>query len=211
MNIETEVERFVKDPSLLVALCTEVIEQLDTSPDDADIGQGEAQLREISKTIDRLEKGGISVPNVLRAEKTRLAASMAIHAEAAQALAQLADEFQNIANDLRERLGQSQISTDLKLKKKRSRAPKTDSRELRKHIILALKTLGGSARVGDVVEQMGRQLEGKLHPGDTEWRESAREYAWQNNAKWERFQMTQDGSLRSGSPRGIWELGEDPK
>jgi hypothetical protein len=56
---------------------------------------------------------------------------------------------------------------------------------------------------------MGRQLEGKLLPGDMEWRESANECVWQNNAKWERFHMTQDGLLRRGSPHGIWELGED--
>jgi hypothetical protein len=209
MNEESNIERFVKDPSLLVALCTEVIDGLDLSSDEADIGEREAQLREISSTIDRLKKAGVSVPDVLRAEKTRLAASLAIHAEATQALAQLADEFQNIVTDLRERLGQSQVPTHLKPKKKRSRAPKTDNRELRKHIIQALKALGGSARVGDVIEQMGRQLEGKLLPGDMEWRESARECVWGNNAKWERFQMTQDGLLRSGSPRGIWELSED--
>ena len=41
------------------------------------------------------------------------------------------------------------------------------------------------------------------------WREATREYVWQNNAKWERFQMIQEGLLRRGSPRGIWELSED--
>ncbi len=30
-----------------------------------------------------------------------------------------------------------------------------------------------------------------------------------NTAKRERFQMTQDGLLRRGSPRGIWELAEN--
>ena len=73
----------------------------------------------------------------------------------------------------------------------------------------ALKKLGGKARVSDVIEEMGRQLEGKLLPGDSVWREATNECAWQNNAKWERFQMTQDGTLRRGSPRGVWELGEN--
>jgi hypothetical protein len=94
---------------------------------------------------------------------------------------------------------------------KRSRTPKTDKNVLRKHIIKALQTLGGRAKVPDVIEQMGRQLEDKLLPGDLEWRESTNEYAWQNNAKWERYSMTQDGTLRSDSPRGYWELGEGQK
>ena len=59
-----------------------------------------------------------------------------------------------------------------------------------------------------MIEDMGRQLDGQLLPGDLEWRESTGEYAWQNNAKWERYKMTQDGTLRSDSPRGFWELGE---
>ncbi len=80
---------------------------------------------------------------------------------------------------------------------------------LREHIIRALKKLGGRARVADVFKELGRQLDGKLLPGDTEWREATNEYAWQNNVRWERYQMTRDGALRIGSPRGIWELSED--
>jgi hypothetical protein len=89
---------------------------------------------------------------------------------------------------------------------KRSKLPKTAQKVLREHIVLALRSLGGRARVSDVIAEMGRQLEGKLLPGDAVWREATNECAWQNNAKWERFQMTQDGTLRRGSPRGVWEL-----
>ena len=56
---------------------------------------------------------------------------------------------------------------------------------------------------------MEQKLTGKLLPGDLEWRETTNEHAWQNNACWERYQMTQDGVLKTGSPRGIWELSED--
>jgi hypothetical protein len=69
-------------------------------------------------------------------------------------------------------------------KGKRSRAPKTDKVVLREQIIQALRKLGGSARVAEVIEEMGQQLEGKLLPGDLEWREATNEYVWQNNAKW---------------------------
>ncbi len=126
MSEGTDIERFVKDPSLLVELCREVIDQLDAGSDEADVGEREAQLREISKTIERLEKTGVSVPDVLRGEKTRLAASLPVHADATQALGQLADEFENILKDLRDRLGQSQTAAAPKPRGKRSRAPKTN-------------------------------------------------------------------------------------
>jgi hypothetical protein len=208
MSDGTDIDRFVKDPSVLVELCREVIDQLDISSDDAAVAEQEAQLRAIAKAVEQLEKSGVTVPDPLRAEKTRLAASLAVHTDAKQALAQLADEFQDILRDLRDRLGQNAASPEAKPRGKRSKLPKTPQKVLREHIVRALKNLGDKARVSDVIEEMGRQLEGKLLPGDTVWREATNECAWQNNAKWERFQMTQDGTLRRGSPRGVWELEE---
>ena len=211
MSDGSDIGRFVKDPSLLVDLCREVIDELDASSDNSDIGEREAQLREIAKTVERLEKAGVSVPDVLRGEKTRLAASLAVHADSAQALEQLADEFANILKELRARLGQDQLASAPKTKVRRSRTSKTDKNLLREHIVRALKTLGGRARVADVIERMGRQLEGRLLPGDMEWREATNEYVWQNNAKWERLRMTKDGTLRGDSPYGTWELPESLK
>ena len=208
MNDGNDIDRFVKDPSLLVELCRDVIDQLDASSKEVAVAEQEAQLRAIAKAVEQLEKSGVAVPEPLRAEKTRLAAALAVHADAKQALAQLADEFQDILKDLRERLGQNTTTPESKPRGKRSKLPKTPQNVLREHIVRALKTLGGRARVSDVIDEMARQLEGKLLPGDTVWREATNEPAWQNNAKWERFQMTQDGALRRGSPRGVWELGE---
>lgn len=129
------IDRFVKDPSLLAELCRDV--------------------------IDQLEKAGVPVPDSLRGEKTRLAAALAVHTDAKQALAQLADEFQDILKDLRERLGQSTATPEPKPRGKRSKLPKTPQKILREHIIQALKHLGGRARVPDVIQQMRLQLEGK--------------------------------------------------
>jgi hypothetical protein len=71
-------DRYVKNPSLLVTLCTEVIDQLDPSSDDLGVTEREAQLREISKAVERLKNAGVPVPEPLRAEKTRLVASLAV-------------------------------------------------------------------------------------------------------------------------------------
>jgi hypothetical protein len=206
MTDDADIDRYVKDPSLLVELCREVIEALDASSDDAVVAEQDAQLRAIAKAVEQLEKTGIAVPDLLRAEKIRLAASLAVHTDAKQALGQLADEFQEVLRELRDRLGQNAASPEGKPRGKRSKLPKTPQKVLRDHILRALKKLGGSARVSDVMEEMARQLEGTLLPGDSVWRDATNEPAWQNNAKWERFQMTQDGALHRGSPRGVWEL-----
>lgn len=211
MSDDVDRDRFVKDPGLLVELCREVIDELDSGASDSDVAEREAQLREIAKTIERLEKARVAVPEVLRAEKTRLAASLAVHADSTQTLAQLADEFANILKDLQTRLGQTPSNAAPRTKGKRSQAPKTDQVVLREQIIQALRKLGGSARVAEVIEVVGRQLEGKLLPGDLEWRESTNEYVWQNNAKWARYRMAQDGTLRSDSPHGIWALTENTR
>ena len=209
MSNGDDIAGFVKDPSQLVELCRNVIEQLDANSEDTAVAEQESQLRAIAKAIEQLDKSGVAVPDPLRAEKTRLVAALAVHADAKQALAQLAEEFQNILKDLRGRLGQNTTAPEAKPRAKRSKLPKTPQAVLREHILQALKKLGGSARVPDVIEEITRQLEGDLLPGDMVWRESTNEPAWKNNTKWERFQMTQDGTLRQGSPRGIWELGED--
>ena len=71
MSHPAEVERYVKDPSLLIELCREVIDRLDAGSNDDDTTAMEAQLREIARTIEKLEKMGVPVPDALRAEKTR--------------------------------------------------------------------------------------------------------------------------------------------
>jgi orotate phosphoribosyltransferase-like protein len=207
---------FVEDPRLLVELCRYVVEQLDTGSDQTEVKQQEVQLREIARTIERLEKTSVPVPDVLRAEKTRLAAVLALNAAAVQALRLLADEFEVILTELRIRLGQSQVEQTTKPGAQRQRwakavLPKTSLSVLRVHITQALNTLGGRATVPEVMDQMKKQLEGLLLPGDLELREGKNECVWQRAATWERFAMTQDGSLRSDSPRGIWELNGDAK
>ena len=57
----------------------------------------EVQLRAIAKAVEQLEKAGVAVPEPLRAEKTRIVAAIAVHREARQALAQLADELTEIS------------------------------------------------------------------------------------------------------------------
>lgn len=210
MSNGTDVDRLVKDPILLIELCREVIDRIDNGPEDPKAGEKEAQLQEIARAINKLEKMGVPVPDALRAEKTRLAAHLIGKSIASEALTLLAGGFEEILKDLNVRVKQrTQPLAPKRPRGRHSRSPKTEQKILREIMVKSLRALGGRARVIQVIKEMERQLAGKLLPGDREWRESTGEYVWQNNAKWERFRMTQDGILRSDSPRGYWELNED--
>lgn len=56
MSQEAGVETYVRNPGLLVELILEVIDRLDSGQDEPSTSAMEAQLREISKAIDNLEK-----------------------------------------------------------------------------------------------------------------------------------------------------------
>lgn len=210
MSNDIDIDRFVKDPSLLIELCREVVDRIDSGFDDPKAGEKEAQLLEIAKAVKKLEKIGVPVPDALRGEKTRLAAELGTKTKAAQALHHMADELDVIIKDLNARLGRgSDHQTAKKPRGKRSRSPKTDKETLRTHIVRALRKLGGRARVAEVLDEMEQQLAGKLLPCDLAVRQDGKTIAWKNNAQWERLRMTHDGVLRNDSPNGIWELSEE--
>jgi hypothetical protein len=210
MSYGAEVERYIKDPSLLVDLCREVIERLGAGSGNGETAAMEAQLREIARAIDKLDKLGVPVPDALRAEKTRLAAALGVSAEATQTLNHLAVELEEVLKDLKDRIGRPPAPTlAKKLRSKRSKAPKTEAATLRYLIVEVLRTRSGRAKVAEVLDEVGERLQGKLLPGDLEVRQDGKTLAWRNNTQWERLRMVHDGVLRSDSPNGIWELSED--
>lgn len=142
------ISDFVRDPTRLLDVCREVIEELDCSGDDGEQRHMEAQLREIAAAIKRLEKAGVPVPDPLRAEKTKLAAELARHSAGAEALKQLAEDMDDVLGDLRSRVGEDakRIDTAGKSKKptrkRKPRQPRTSDTVLRENILAALQRLG---------------------------------------------------------------------
>ena len=205
-----DIDEFVEDPSLLIECCRQVIDEIVENSPDAEMEEKEAQLRAISRAIDDLERKKVNVPDALRAEKTRLVAAIGNESKTSNALSELADGFGVLIRELNGRLGRSGSQGACRRPQgPRSTARRTGRDILREHIIEALRKLGGRAQASDVVEQVGRQLEGGLLPGDKEWRKAANCFAWQHNVHWERLRMIKDGLLHSDSPRGYWELDKD--
>ena len=77
---------------------------------------------------------------------------------------------------------------------------------LRKYVLEYLHANGGRGGVNDVVDYVGQCLAGQLTEKDLEMRVSTNEVIWRNNLRWERQNMVQEGLLKRGSPKGIWEL-----
>ena len=204
------VERFVQNPSLLVELCREMIERLDGGTENGDSGAMEVQLREIARAIDKLDKQGVSVPDALRAEKTRLAATLGLNAEATQTLNHLADELEKLLLDLNFRLGRTSEARPAKRSRaKRSKSPKTDRATLRRLIVEGLHELGGSAHKRDLYKLIEKNYEGRFLPGDFEYLPDGKRIVWKNYSDWEGTTMRKEGLLKSDSPRGLWELSKD--
>jgi len=172
----------------------------------------EAQLREIARAIDNLEKHGVPIPDALRAEKVRLAALLEGNINAANALHLLTDGLETVLNDLKIMDGRvPEAPAQKKPRPKRTKVPRTDYGTLRLLIVEVLLAKGGSAKVAEVLDGVGERLQGKLLPGDLELRQDGKTPVWRNNVQWVRLRMVQDGALRNDSPNGIWELSEDQR
>ena len=176
------------------------LSQFHESPDEQEKAD---QLKEISRTIDRLASMKVAVPDELRNLKTDLVAELSVGDEVRETFANLRHGLGEVLDAIHQRIGKP--TTGDKPRRKRSRLPRTDKQVLRDHMLKALKARGGRASIHDVLDWMEEHLKDKLLPGDLE-RRTTGELVWQNNTCWERFTLVQEGILKSHSPRGIWEL-----
>lgn len=162
------------------------------------------QLKEITKTIERLEKLRIPVPDSLLTEKSNLLSLIVQPAFATE-----------LVNDLYARLNVliESMSTILKLngngnraKSRRSKLPMTNHQVLRECIINSLRENNGSAERKDIIDYVGMQLKDELLPGDLEWRDDWKCYVWQNRVGWELTDMRLAGILKPKRQTRLWEL-----
>lgn len=82
----------------------------------------------------------------------------------------------------------------------------TPQREYRIPILEALMEMGGGGRVKDILEKVEAKMKDKLTQIDYKKLPSGTYVRWKNYAMWGRFKMINDGLLKKGSPRGIWEI-----
>ncbi|MFA0732613.1 MAG: hypothetical protein LKKZDAJK_000140 [Candidatus Fervidibacter sp.] len=75
-------------------------------------------------------------------------------------------------------------------------------------ILKALAEMGGQGRAKEVLRRVFEMAKPSLSDKDLELVPSGTSKRWEKRANWERYQMVQEGLLRSDSPQGIWELSE---
>jgi hypothetical protein len=91
MNDHNNIDQFVVSPDRLIQLCHQVAKRLENNIDSTETVAMQAQLREISRAIERLDNIGVSVPDTLRAEKLRLISKLDAIKEAARGLKEEVD------------------------------------------------------------------------------------------------------------------------
>jgi hypothetical protein len=138
--------------------------------------------------------------------KTDLVAELSIDEQVRDTFVALRDGLAEVLDAIQQRTGKP--GTGDKPRRKRSHLPKTDKSVLREYLIKALKAKGGRASIHDTLAWMEEHLKDKLLPGDLETR-STGGVVWQNNTQWERYNLTQEGILKTHSLRDIWELNDD--
>ncbi len=86
---------------------------------------------------------------------------------------------------------------------------RTPDAEYVRPILESLVELGGSARIGDVLDRVYRKMRPLLNEHDLAPLPSDQDTPrWRNAAQWVRYGLAQQGLMRSDSPRGIWEISE---
>ena len=67
---------------------------------------------------------------------------------------------------------------------------------------------GGSAPAREVIDEVGTRLNGRLTTLDRELLASG-SIRWQNRAQFVRLRLVEEGLLKKGSSRGVWEITEE--
>jgi hypothetical protein len=76
-------------------------------------------------------------------------------------------------------------------------------------ILKVLEEMGGSGKVADVLDRVGRVMKPVLKDVDHDPLASdPSNPRWRNTAQWARNSMVHEGLLRGDSPRGLWQITE---
>ncbi|MEE9466608.1 MAG: winged helix-turn-helix domain-containing protein [Candidatus Neomarinimicrobiota bacterium] len=83
---------------------------------------------------------------------------------------------------------------------------RTPQKAFRNPILAVLLKMGGRGRTNDVLDRVGDEMKDTLNSTDREYLPSGNDIRWRNAVQWERQVLVDEGMLKEGSPRGIWEL-----
>ena len=185
-NREVEIKNYIENPDALIALCESVLNDLLGSIDDSDLIQMQAQLIEVSRSIDQLTKLSIGIPDELRDLKLSLMTEIEVQSQIREKLEKLLVQLQENVNRVNALYFTKHPKKKRRRRKKtRSDKPHTNPDVFRVEIIGALKSLGGSGTNKEVIEIIEERMKDKFLPGDVEKRARG-VLVWKNNVHWVR-------------------------
>lgn len=76
-------------------------------------------------------------------------------------------------------------------------------------ILKALVEMNGRGKTAKVVDRVGEMMAGILNDFDRERLITDNRLRWRNTAEWARNELKVRGFIKSGSPRGTWEISEE--
>ena len=210
-NHEVEIKKYIEDPDALIALCEFVLNEYLASINDTELREKQAQLIEVSRSIDQLTKLSIGIPDELRNLKINLVTEVETQIRSRDKLEKILGRLKEVIN-----IVDAAYYTETPKKKRTRRSmpksdlPHTNQEVFRPEIIDALRILGGAGTNKEVIDIIEERMKNKLLPGDYEKRARGT-MVWKNNVHWARNSLREEGILRSNSPRGKWELSEEYK
>lgn len=197
------LKKYIDHPGKAIDILEKVIKELSDRIDFNDFEANSVQLTEVTKVIDSLNEKGVDVPEEFRRLKGSLSIAMHDQEKKIQQLQGLEIRLSSVLDDLRLMLSKKgQTATTRRLKKRY--VLETSPMILQKEVRKALRELGGKGRKNEIIEIIQRNLDGKFKKNDRIKKNGTE--LWILNVTKERNFMIRDGMLKSGSPRGIWEL-----
>lgn len=196
-------KKYIDHPGKTIDILEKVITEIAGRVDFNDYDANSVQLTEVTKVIESLNEKGVDVPDELRRLKSTLSLTIHDQEKIIQQLQGLEIRLSSVLDNLRLRLSKNGQATTTRRLKKRY-VFETSPMILQKEIRKAIRELGGKGRKKEIIEIIQRNLDGKFKKNDRVRKNGTEQ--WILNATKERGFMIRDGILKSGSPRGIWEL-----
>lgn len=204
MNETEDISAFLEDPEKLVSLCQDVVNELTTSAGLEDGYQESRQLLEISKTIERLEKDGIGVPEALRSEKSRLSSAVDESEETVKKLELLKAGLQAVCSEINTN-GAGPKRSDGK------RLTRGQLDTIAKAIVQNLEESGGSKHCNQLIRELSKSLR-STEVGPIIFDESGDISSKFRNACYFRaHRMRKSGIFKESEQPGMWELNKGHK
>ncbi len=191
-----------------IRMLGDIIEKISgLSGDNEAMAAKKQQHADLSKMIRQWESLGIPVSEELRMMNLGLGADLSHVHEMAASTESIKRLLQELLGKIPDPGTDGGVSHRRRTRRKRSETgTKTPLSAFRHQILEILTEAGGKAASAEVKIQLEKRIGHTFTERDLEFCNDGRKTVWWDTAQWERVHMVNEGLLRKGSPRGVWEV-----